>query len=128
MAKGSEIYVKLPTGVWVRIKGKIERIVKVRGKKDKQSISYTLIGESLEDKPSVDRRASKVFYISSGNVTKYLMKILDYNIDKPVIIEPYTLEIYRVKVYDRDIAIKIMKIAEEMKIMRNPRRIEEEPE
>jgi hypothetical protein len=119
------IYVKLPTGIWVRITGKMERIVKSR-RKERQAISYTLVGESLDGKPGVKGRASTVFYISSSSATKYIIKILDYKIDKPVIIEPVSIEVYKVRVYDRDLGVKLRKIAEEMKIIRIPKKKHEE--
>ncbi len=123
MGKKPEIYVKLPSGTWVRIIGKIERIIRVRGRKrERQVISHTLVGESIENKPDIPGKTATTFYISSSSVTKYLMKILEYNIDKPVVFEPFTPEVYRVKIYDKNVAIKLVKLAEEMKIIRHPKK------
>ncbi len=121
-----EIYVKLPSGTWMKITGKLKRVINIsRSKKTgrKQSISYTLIGESLDSKPRVNGRPTASFYVSSGSVTKYILRLLDEELDAKILIEPVNLEIYRVRVYgNKSDAGRIYSIAEEMKIVRHPRK------
>ncbi len=122
-----ELYVKLPSGTWMKITGKLKRVVRVASRSKKggrrQSISYTLIGESLDSKPAVQGRARNVFYITSGSVTKYILRLLDEEFDAKVFIEPHGIEVYKVRVYGgKDAAALLMKIAHEMNIVRHPRK------
>lgn len=122
------IYIKLPTGIWVEIKGKLKRVIasKTKSGKTRRTISYSLIGESLDDEPKIRGTPTNTFYISSTRVTKYILKILDEEMLSTVIIviKPITKEIYEVNVYNatNKIIDKIKGIAEEMKIVRQPSR------
>jgi hypothetical protein len=116
------IYVKLPSGIWIRIKGKIGRIIssKTRGK---QGISYTLLGESLDDEPIISDEPVMKYYISSTRVTKYIVKLLDETKTRKYIllIKPVTKETYEVIIYgDREEAVKTYTLAEELKILKKP--------
>ncbi len=121
-----EIYVKLPSGTWMKITGKLKRVINVsRSKKTgkKQAVSYTLIGESLDSKPHMIGRPISTFFISSGSVTKYILRLLDEEFNAKILIEPISLEVYRVRVYGgKKDAEKVYSIAEEMKIVRHPRK------
>ncbi len=120
-----KIIIKLPSGTWLRITGKLKRVVKVSGKskKRRQAVSYTLIGESLDRPPRMSSEPVDVFYVSSGSITKYILRILDEDIKGTIIIEPLNPSVYTVKIYkDKITASRIKKIAEEMKIVRHPRK------
>lgn len=120
------IYVKLPTGIWVEIKGKLKRVVATRTKsgKTRRAVSYSLIGESLDNEPKIKGSPAGTFYISSTRVTKYILKILDEEVSNTVVIvvKPLTKEVYEINVYNasRKVIDKIKGIAEEMKIVRQP--------
>ncbi len=115
------IYVRLPTGIWVEIKGKLKRVVAT---KTRHAVSYSLIGESLDDEPKIKGTPIEKFYISSTRVTKYILKILDEEIPSNVVlvIKPLAKEVYEVDIYNasRRVIDKIKGIAEEMKIIRQP--------
>ncbi|ABN69658.1 hypothetical protein Smar_0551 [Staphylothermus marinus F1] len=120
MVKG--IYVKLPTGIWVRIKGKISRTV-VSRTKGKRSISYTLLGESIDNPPEINSDPQAKYYISATRVTKYILRLLDEtNSSKYImIIKPVTKETYEVLIHGNSVeARKAHKIAEEMNILKQP--------
>jgi hypothetical protein len=122
-----EIYIKLPHGAWMRIIGKLKRAVAVSkaGRKGKrQSISYTLIGESLDSKPKIRGKPVGEFYVSSMSISKYILKIMDEkDAQGKVVVEPLDLEVYVVRVYDGSRLLERLKrIAEEMKVLRHLRK------
>lgn len=120
-----KIILKLPSGTWLQITGKLKRVVKVSGKsrKRRQAVSYTLIGESLDRPPRINSEPVVVFYVSSGSITKYILRILDENIKGTIVIEPLNPSVYTVRIYkDKSTALRIKEIAEEMKIVRHPRK------
>ncbi|ADI31382.1 hypothetical protein [Staphylothermus hellenicus] len=120
MVKG--IYVKLPTGIWVRIKGKISRTIVSRNK-SKRSISYTLLGESIDKPPKTNNDPQAKYYISATRVTKYILRLLDETRTSKyiMIIKPITKEKYEVLIYGNSAeARKAHKIAEEMNILKQP--------
>lgn len=119
------IYVKLPSGTWVKIQGKLERLVRVsrKGKgKPKTTVAYTLIGKSLDNPPQRPSGVHEKIYVSSIRITKLLIKLLDeIKIDKEIIfVWPRTKETYVIEIYypRRVIVDKIRKLAEELKILK----------
>ncbi len=119
------IYVKLPSGTWVKIQGKLERLVRAsrKGKgKMKTSVAYTLIGKSLDNPPQRPSGVHERIYVSSSRITKLLIKLLDeIKIDKEIIfVWPRTKETYVIEIYHprRVIVDRIRRLAEELKILR----------
>ncbi|MEM0380484.1 MAG: hypothetical protein QXX35_05010 [Desulfurococcaceae archaeon] len=105
-----KIFVKLPNGNWIRVKGRLSGLT--RSKSSKKTV-YTLLAESV-DKPDVlKEKPVKSFYISSARVMRYIYKLLDQvdedNEELIIVIEYYNPEIYRVNVYndEEDVAYKI---------------------
>ncbi len=125
------IYVKLPSGTWVKIQGKLERLVRTSRKgrgKPKTSVAYTLIGKSLDNPPKKPSGVPERIYVSSSRITKLIIKLLDeIKIDKEIILVwPRTKETYVIEIYypRRAIVDRIRKLAEELKILRQ---IKEKP-
>ncbi len=119
------IYVKLPSGTWVKIEGKLERLVRVtrKGKgKPKTTVAYTLIGKSLDNPPQRPSGVHEKIYVSSSRITKLLIKLLDeIKIDREVIfVWPRTKETYVIEIYyPRRVTVdEIRKLAEELKILK----------
>ncbi len=120
MRKPTGIYVKLPSGQWIKIKGKISRVVILKSK-GKKSISFSLIGESIDKPPEPTGSNSEKLYISSLRVTKYILRLLDETNPKKylVIIKPVTKETYQLIMEGNSEEIeKAKQIAEEMKLIK----------
>lgn len=105
-----QIFVKLPSGSWIKIKGRLSGLNTGRSSK---KTTYTLLAESI-DKPELNiDKPIRVFYVLSTRVTKYIHKLLEYldnyNEEICLVIEYFKPEVYRVKVYsdEKDIAYKI---------------------
>lgn len=116
------IYVKLPIETWVWIKGKISRVV-ISRIKGKRTISYTLLGETIDKPPQIGSEPVRKYFISSTRVTKYILRLLDETSPSKytMIIQPITKETYEVTIYgSSEEAYKAHKIAEEMNILKQP--------
>ena len=120
LKKPTGIYVKLPSGQWIRIKGKISRVIIIKSK-GKKSISFSLIGESIDKPPEPTSSNPEKLYISSFRVTKYILRLLDETNPKKylIIIKPITKETYQLIMQGNSEEIeKAKRIAEEMKLVK----------
>jgi len=110
------IYVKLPSGVWIRVKGKFGGII-ASGKKSTQA--YTLVAESIPALPFKNTPPKKEFYVASTAVTRFIYRLVDEKIHERsrVVIEYLRPEVYVVRVYSGD-AKKIYSVADEMGIVK----------
>ncbi len=119
------IYVKLPSGTWVKIEGKLERLVRASRKKQgkvKTVVAYTLIGSSIDNPPEKPGGEPEKIYVSSSRITKLIIKMLDeIKIDKEVIIvRPRSKETYIIEIYNprKTTVDKIRRLATDLKILR----------
>ncbi|MET1159885.1 MAG: hypothetical protein ABWW65_02890 [Thermoprotei archaeon] len=110
------LYVKMPNGKWIRVKGKYGGIV-ARGRTRKSTQASTLIAESVNSFKVTNKHYDS-FYISSTSVTKYLYRLIEEKLHEKnlIIVEYIDPEKYRVKIYTND--NRPRSIAEEMGIIR----------
>ncbi len=112
------IYVLLPSGRWVWVKGKMVRVVSTGSRR--ASVAHSMVGETLDEQPRPQGRPVSVFYISSTKVSRYIIRLLDEDVDGIMVITPVTKSIYCVELYGftrRDVA-RVKEIAESMKALR----------
>ncbi len=114
-----EIYVKLLSG-WIKIKGKLRSPTK----KSSKAI-FSLIGESIDEPTDNEDEAIGTIYVSAYKITKYILKLLDEDIDGKIIVKPLTKETYEVTLYNssNNTLNKLKRIAEEMKALKQPKKV-----
>lgn len=102
-----QIFVKLPSGKWIRVKGRLSGL---SSSKSLKKTTYTLLAESIDKPNIIVDKPIRSFYISSTNVTRYIHKLIDH-FDKDsgeicILIEYFKPEVYKVIVYsdEKDIA------------------------
>ena len=115
------IYVLLPSGRWVWVKGKMIRVI-VSGTR-RSNVAHSMVGETLEEEPRLGSPTAS-FYVSSTKVSRYIMRLLDEELDATLVIRPVMKSLYRVEVYGggRKAVSRLREIAESMKALRVPKK------
>lgn len=101
--RAKKLYVKLPSGNWIRVKGKLSS----SSSRAPRRAVYVLLAELVDEPEVVEEKPLKEFYISSTRATKYIHKLVESMDDEAcIVIEFIRPEVYRVAVYSdkKDVA------------------------